>query len=85
MQTKAKAVYEKMIDFKRFGIVLLAVGVFFFLGVIIPSVAKSIMESKIMILTSVSFLAVSILFFIQSKICETRLLEMEDSDKYFTN
>jgi len=83
MKQETKILYEKMVDFKRFGTVLLACGIFFFLGIIIPSDAKSEMDLNIMILSSLSFLAVSILMFIQSKQCQMKLSEMEDYDDYF--
>ncbi|MEH7354198.1 YrhC family protein [Neobacillus drentensis] len=83
MKQEMKNLYEKMVDFKRFGIVLLACGVFFFLGIIIPLDAKSEMDLNIMLLSSMSFLAVSILMFIQSTQCQLKLTEMEDFDDYF--
>jgi predicted MFS family arabinose efflux permease len=76
-----KNLTSKMIDFKRFGMVLLAIGVFFFLGVIIPSENKDPMDLNIMILASMSSLAVSIFFFIQSKQCEMKINEMEEAQE----
>lgn len=78
MEQQSKNLLEKMVDFKRFAIALLAVGVFFYLGVIIPSIPKTEMDVNIMMLSSMSFLAVSILFFIQSKQCQLKLLNMEN-------
>jgi predicted MFS family arabinose efflux permease len=78
---QTKNIYEKMVDFRQFAVVLLAVGVFFFLGVIIPSDAKSEMDVNIMMIASASFLAVSILLFIQSKQCQLKLMDMEDGNK----
>jgi predicted MFS family arabinose efflux permease len=78
---QTKSLNEKMVDFKQFAIVLLAVGVFFFLGVIIPSDSKSEMDVNIMMISSMSFLAVSILFFIQSKQCQLKLMDMEDGNQ----
>ncbi|MFJ7727030.1 YrhC family protein [Neobacillus sp. NPDC097160] len=84
MKHEMKHLYEKVMDFKRFGTVLLACSIFFYLGVIIPSDSKSEMDVNIMILSSMSFLAVSILMFIQSKQCQIKLSDMEDSEDYFT-
>lgn len=70
-----------MVDFKQFAVVLLAVGVFFFLGVIIPSDTKSEMDVNIMMIASMSFLAVSILLFIQAKQCQLKLNDMEDGSQ----
>lgn len=78
MKQQTKKLYEKMVDFKRFALTLFAFGVFFYFGVIIPSEMKSVMDTNIMILLSMSFLAVSILFFIQFKQCQMKLSEMED-------
>jgi hypothetical protein len=83
VKQQSKSLYEKMVDFKRFGMVLLAIGVFFYLGVIIPSETKSAMDLNIMILSSMSFLAASILFFTRSKQCQLMLMEMEDGPDYF--
>jgi hypothetical protein len=79
MKAQAKNLYEKMVDYKRFATVLLAVGAFFYLGVIIPNETKSAADLNIMILSSMSFIAVSILFFIQSKKCQIKLSEMEEN------
>lgn len=78
MKKQSKILFEKMVDFKRFAVVLLTVGVFFYLGVIIPTDIKSELDKNIMILCSMSFLAVSILFFIESKKCQLKLMDIED-------
>ncbi|MEH7245520.1 YrhC family protein [Neobacillus niacini] len=81
MDKQTKSLKDKMIDFKQFAVVLLAVGVFFYLGVIIPSDAKTEMDINIMMISSSSFLAVSIFLFIQSKQCQLKLMDMENSSK----
>ena len=78
MKQQAKALYEKMVDFKRFGTVLLAVGIFFYLGVITPVGEKTELALNIMVLSSTSFIALSILFFIQFKQCQKKLSEMDE-------
>nr|WP_263325643.1 YrhC family protein [Neobacillus sp. Marseille-Q6967] len=80
MKQQSKTLHEKMVDFKRFAVVLLAVAVFFYLGVIIPSDTKSEMDINIMMVSSMSFLAISILFFIQSKQCQLKLNEIEEGN-----
>lgn len=82
MKSQAKQLYEKMVDFKRFAVILLAVGVFFYLGVIIPSNSKDTMGVNMMIIASASFIAVSLLFFIQSKVCRSKLLELDEGDEF---
>lgn len=78
----AKLIFEKMVDYKTYGKVLLAIGSFFYLGVVIPSVSKSIMDTYIMLGTSLFFLFASILFFYRSKIQYHRLLEIEEGLEY---
>ncbi|TDK61632.1 hypothetical protein E2K98_12120 [Bacillus salipaludis] len=85
MKIQTKYLFEKMVDFKRFATVLLAVGVFFYLGVIIPSGSKDPTDLNIMMLVSASFLAVSILFFAQSKIYKLKLMEIEDDHEHNSN
>jgi hypothetical protein len=80
VKQQTKMLYEKMVDFKRFGTVLLAVGIFFYLGVIIPVEAKTELAQNLMVLSSTSFIALSILFFIQYKQCQLKLLEMDDNE-----
>ena len=78
MKNQAKQLYEKMVDLKRFAVILLAAGVFFYLGVIIPSDTKNTMDVNIMIIASTAFIAVSLLLFINEKLCREKLLAMEE-------
>jgi hypothetical protein len=80
VKQQSKNLYGKMVDFKRFGIVLLAIGAFFYLGVILPNVTRSTMDLNIMIFSSTSFLAASIFFFIQSKKCQIKLTQLENEE-----
>ncbi|MED1468331.1 YrhC family protein [Bacillus salipaludis] len=84
MKTQTKHLFEKMVDFKRFATVLLAVGVFFYLGVIIPSGSKDPTDLNIMMIVSASFLVVSILFFAQAKMYKMKLMEMEDDHEHLS-
>jgi predicted MFS family arabinose efflux permease len=81
MKNQAKQLYEKMVDLKRFAIILLAAGVFFYLGVIIPSDTKNTMDVNIMIIASTAFIAVSLLLFINEKLCRKKLLAMEEDNE----
>jgi hypothetical protein len=83
VKQQTKVLYENMVDFKRFGSVLLAVGIFFYLGVIIPIEAITEFELNLMVLSSTSFIALSILFFIQYKQCQLKLLEMDDNEDLY--
>lgn len=81
MKNEAKQLYEKMVDLKRFAVILLAAGVFFYLGVIIPSTTKSTMDVNIMIIASTAFIAVSLFLFINEKLCRKKLLALEENDE----
>jgi predicted MFS family arabinose efflux permease len=81
MKNQAKQLYEKMVDLKRFAVILLAAGVFFYLGVIIPSDLKNTMDVNIMIIASTAFIAVSLLLFINEKLCRKKLLAMEEDNE----
>ncbi|ULT55759.1 YrhC family protein [Neobacillus drentensis] len=83
MKQQTKVLYEKMVDFKRFGTVLLAVGIFFYFGVIIPVVTKTEFTLNLMVLASTSFIALSILFFIQAKQCQLKLLEIDENEDLY--
>lgn len=78
MKDQTKILFEKMVDFKRFAVVLLTIAIFFYLGVIIPADIKSELDENIMMICSMSFLAVSILLFIESKKCQLKLMDIED-------
>jgi hypothetical protein len=73
-----KILLEKMIDFKRFAIVLLAVGSFFYLGVIIPSGEKMLTDLYIMMCSSMLFLAGSIYFFSLSNQIKSKLDDINE-------
>jgi predicted MFS family arabinose efflux permease len=81
MKNQAKQLYEKMVDLKRFAVILLAAGVFFYLGVIIPSDTKNTMDVNIMIIASTAFIVVSLLLFINEKLCREKLLAMEEDNE----
>ncbi|PLR78066.1 hypothetical protein CU633_07345 [Bacillus sp. V3-13] len=82
MKHSAKHVYEKMVDFKRFGTILLSVGAFFYLGAIIPSAANTIGDLYMMMAASTGFLAGSIFFFTVSKQYRSKLSEMDEGEEY---
>ncbi len=78
---KAKQLYEKMVDFKQFATVLLAVGVFFYLGTILPSETKVMTDIYIATGASVVFLAGSIVFFSFAKKYRNELIESEEGQE----
>jgi hypothetical protein len=81
IKMKAKQLYEKMVDYKQFGMILLAVGVFFYLGTILPSETKVMTDIYIAIGASMGFLASSILFFAAAKKYRNQLIESEEGQE----
>jgi hypothetical protein len=77
-----KNYYEKMVDFKCYGIVLLCASIFLYLGVVIPAVAESQTELTWMMSGSLVFLAGSSFFFLLSKSYRHKLLETEEGQEY---
>lgn len=77
MKNKEKQLYEKMVDYKRYGVSLLAVGTFFYLGVVIPTEIKIMKDMYLMMGTSTMFLSGSIWFLLKSKQAKDKLIEME--------
>lgn len=82
MKIDVKNIYEKMVDFHRFATVLLAVGVFFYLGVIIPNIATTIKSQLVGIAGSLTLLLVSIFFFTISKKLRKKLEESDEGQNY---
>ena len=78
---KARQLYEKMVDFKQFATVLLAVGVFFYLGTIIPSETKVMTDIYIATGASIGFLVGSIVFFFIAKKYRNQLIESEEGQE----
>jgi hypothetical protein len=82
MKIEAKNIYEKMIDFHRFASVLLAFGVFFYFGMVIPQESSTIVTQLVSAGGSLISLAVSILFFYEAKKLRKRLEESEEGQEY---
>ncbi|MBN8200635.1 MULTISPECIES: YrhC family protein [Bacillaceae] len=82
MKNEAKHLFEKMVDFKRFAISMLAVGSFFYIGLIIPDTANTVSDLYIMAGSSSAFLLGSILFFLFSKRCRSKLNETDEGQEY---
>lgn len=82
MKKEAKCLFEKMVDFKRFAIVLLAVGSFFYLGLIIPDNTNKVSDFYLLAGSSSVFLTGSIIFFALSNRCRAKLNEMEEGQEF---
>lgn len=79
---KAKEYYEKMVDFKQYAKVLLAISAFFYLGVLIPTLDKSQMEVMLMMIITTVFLAGAVFFLLRSKSYYKKLLETEEGQDF---
>ena len=83
-----KQVYEKMMDFRQFGIVLLTVAVFFYLGMIIPSDVTAVSDKAAMtnkyiaVGASSGFLLISVIFLSLSRTYRKELIESEEGQEY---
>jgi hypothetical protein len=60
---KAKDLQHKIIDYKRYAFILIAVSVFLYIGVLIPNEGKTSLQMVTIMGTTVLFLSVSFLLF----------------------
>lgn len=70
-----KALKEKVVDYTRFAHVLLSLGVFMFLGVVIPDPEKGAFEVNLAMIMSVIFLAGSFFFYYKSSRINQKMLD----------
>ncbi|WP_409301823.1 YrhC family protein [Peribacillus sp. SCS-155] len=70
---------SKMVDFKQYAITLLCVGIFFYLGSVIPSKGKTMFDMYGFMAATIVFLGLSVVFFIKSSKYNKQLSEMDDS------
>ena len=79
---KAKQLFEKMVDFRQFGIVLLTVGAFFYVGSILLSDSNTMTDQYLSLGASLVFLSSSALFFSLSKHCRGKLEKTEEGQEF---
>ncbi|RUQ32860.1 hypothetical protein ELQ35_00690 [Peribacillus cavernae] len=70
---------EKMVDFKRFAVILLCVSAFFYLGSVIPSAGKTMIGTYVNMGATIVFIMASIIFFILSSKYKKILAENDES------
>jgi hypothetical protein len=63
MEVKMKDLQGKMVDYTRFGMVLLAVSVFMFIGILVPNEGKTMTQTYVMMVTDTVFLAAALFYF----------------------
>lgn len=73
MNNNGEKFTAKMTDYRRFAIILLCVGSFFYLGTILPSEGKTLYSTIGYLLASVLFLIASIICFLQAIKCKKQL------------
>ena len=78
MNNKRSKIAAKMHDYRRFAIILLCVGSFFYLGTILPAEGKTGYSTNGYLLASVLFLAVSIACFLQATKYKKNLAENDE-------
>jgi len=79
---QAKEYYEKMVDFKQYAKVMLAISAFFYLGVLLPTIDKSQMEVIMMMIITTVFLVGAVFFLMRSKSYYKKLLETEEGQDF---
>ena len=79
---KAKQYYEKMVDYKQYAKVMLAISAFFYLGVIIPTIEKSQQDLIMLMSVTTVLLGGAIIFLILSKSYYKRLAEMDEGQDF---
>lgn len=78
MNKDLKSLQDKITDFTRFGMVLLAVSVFLFIGMLIPNEGKSIVQTYAMIGSELLLLGAAFYFFQKSVKLKNKLIEMQE-------
>lgn len=79
MNPEFKDIQNKIVDFSRFGMVLLAVSVFLFIGVLIPNEGKSMLQTYVMMTSTVGFLGLSFYFFRKAVQYKKTLSELDEN------
>lgn len=81
VNSNVKAIQDKVTDFNRFGMVLLAVSVFMFIGVLIPSEGKEMQQTSVMMIATILFLAASFFSFKKATSYKKQLNELDGEAK----
>ncbi|QQZ10783.1 YrhC family protein [Heyndrickxia vini] len=75
---KAKSLFGKMNDYKRFGFSLIALSTFLYLGVVMPIAGKTVMKAYILMGGTLILLLIATIFLFISIRCKKLLLELEE-------
>ncbi|MEI5905752.1 YrhC family protein [Bacillus spongiae] len=69
---------EKLIDYKRFAYTLVAVSVFLYLGVVLPTAGKTPFKEHTLMVFTALFLVGSCYFFYKALSIKKQLVKMDD-------
>jgi hypothetical protein len=78
MNMEMKDLQDKITDFSRFGMVLLAVSVFLFIGTLIPSEDKAVLQTNLMMISTIFFLGIAFFFFRKVASYKKQLIELDE-------
>jgi hypothetical protein len=78
MDMKIKDLQGKMVDYTRFGMVLLAVSVFMFIGILIPNEGKNMVQTYVMMGTDTVLLAGAFFFFKKGIKYKNKITEIKE-------
>ncbi|MBL5769535.1 hypothetical protein HV453_00585 [Bacillus sporothermodurans] len=70
-----------MNDYKRFGLSLIALSAFLYLGVVMPIDGKTVLKTYILMGGTISLLLIATVFFLISIQCKKILLEIEEKEE----
>ncbi|WP_335869277.1 YrhC family protein [Bacillus sp. 2205SS5-2] len=73
-----KRLNEKIIDYKRFGFTLVALSVFLYLGVVLPTMGKTTIKIYTLMTFTTIFLSLSFYFFFQAILIKKQLAKLEN-------
>ncbi len=77
MHDKPKMLQEKVVDYKRYAYILLALSVFLFLGLIVPNEAATLNQQKILIGLNICSLVFAAFFHKMAMKCQEQLYREE--------
>jgi undecaprenyl pyrophosphate phosphatase UppP len=78
MNPNIKEIQDKVADYSRFGMVLLAVSVFMFIGVLIPNEGKEMLQLYSMMAATTVFLGAALYFFQKVNGYKKKLNEVDE-------
>ncbi|RLQ98140.1 YrhC family protein [Falsibacillus albus] len=77
-----KKIYEKMMDYKRFAFILLALSAFLYAGVVIPAAGKTMVKEYLLMGSTAAVIIFAGVFFFQSTKLKKILAESEEGQQF---